>query len=595
MSVNRFDQPVQAQYISQYTPIPFEQLYQMGKEYNARVDNAYKQLNDQINAWSKFRSPSEVDTKRWYQLTDPTEIINQMTSNPDMLKTAQGRRQIQQFINSVPYDQLSMLEQSRDAMLERQKLEQQLSLEGKYNPLWHAVDYTNYDTLNTRIFDDLNLIPYKSEVDLVKPYVDNLKSSYLYTKGGYDYSGVSTDATDEQVKRNWTAIYNTPEAQMHINALIKQGFTPQQAQELFANRVYQAGREFAYKNREANPFSMLWQKYQYSKPQGSEVTQNGPFYLTQSIEATGLQRYLASKANQLTNNPRYAKLYEDSRSSDPVIRNQANEELQKMMNYTPTQLFRDILDKYGTTDSTGRTQLNQYQLEYGVNDIMNNFSTSVQAGPLKELLSSTIDGISTDTQNTPLGKRKIISGGENMNLMSRIVSGIAGFSPKEPEETTGSRNKVLNNLKAGNFTNMILMSNDKVLVVPTIKNGKQTSLMVQQVKVAISDDDVKRLGLTDADMKKAMAREINSSGSYSSTETLSGDYSDGEKKYEKVSSSSTNKPGTKYWELTLGNELPTEGTKAEYLNQAALKLNIGSTGYTPEYPSVQNQAFGFDD
>nr|DAO36334.1 MAG TPA: hypothetical protein [Bacteriophage sp.] len=57
-----------------------------------------------------------------------------------------------------------------------------------------------------------------------------------------------------------------------------------------------------------------------------------------------------------------------------------------------------------------------------------------------------------------------------MNLMSRIIAGIAGFNPKEPETVKSSRNKVLNNLKAGNFTNMILLSNDRILTVPTIKD-----------------------------------------------------------------------------------------------------------------------------
>jgi len=65
-----------------------------------------------------------------------------------------------------------------------------------------------------------------------------------------------------------------------------------------------------------------------------------------------------------------------------------------------------------------------------------------------------------------------------MNLMSRIVSGIAGFNPSEPENAKGSRNKVLNNLKAGNFTNMILLSNGRILTVPSIKDGQPTTLNV---------------------------------------------------------------------------------------------------------------------
>lgn len=598
MAVNRFDKPVESQYISQYVPIPFDQLYKVGKEYNDRVEAAYNTINEQLNKWKEFRSPSAVDTQAFYDLTlkPAQELVNKFAANPDLIKTQAGRAEIQQFINSRPYGELSNLQQSRDAMLQRQKLEQQLSLAGKYNPLWHGMDYTNYDTSTSGIMNDLNLIPYKSEVDLVKPYVDNLKPSYLYSKNGYDYSGVSTDTTDEMVKRNLSSIYNTPEAQMHINALMKQGLTREQANEQFINSIYLAGREFAYENREANAFELLNQRLINSRKnvQGKDQNYNGPFYLTQSIEATGLYNYLNGKQNIITNNDKYASLYEQSKSSDPKVREAANKEINRLVNSTPTELFRSILDSYGTVDKDGRTTLNQVQLNNGVNYILNNFSVPVKGGELQSLLSSTIDGISTDTQDTPLGKRKIITGGQNMNLMSRIVAGIAGFNPKEPETVKSSRNKVLNNLKAGNFTNMILLSNDRVLTVPTMKDGQISSLNVLQVNVAVSDDDIKKLGLTDLDMQKAGARKINISGNQTQTTTLSGDVdSDNEYNYDKTTTSTTKKQDQTYWQLTLGNEIPTEGTSAEYLNQAALKQNISSTAYTQEYPNVQNEAFNF--
>lgn len=594
MAVNRFDKPVESQYISQYVPIPFEQLYRVGKEYNDRVDKAYNTINEQLNKWKEFKSPSAVDTQTFYDLTlkPAQELVDKFAANPDLIKTQAGRAEIQQFINSRPYGELSNLQQSRDAMLQRQKLEQQLSLAGKYNPLWHDMDYTNYNTSASGIMNDLNLVPYKSVVDLVKPYVDNLKPSYLYSKNGYDYSGVSTNTTDEMVKKNLSSIYNTPEAQMHINALMKQGLTREQANEEFINSTYLAGREFAYQNREANPFELINQKLRNS---GNNIqNQNGPFYLTQSIEATGLYNYLNGKRNILTNNQKYANLYEQSRSSDPKVREAANKEINRLANSTPTQLFRYVLDSYGTVDKDGRTTLNQVQLNNGVNAILNNFSIPITGGPLQELLSSTINGISTDTQNTPLGKRKVITGGQNMNLMTRIVAGIAGFDPKEPETVKSSRNKVLNNLKAGNFTNMILLSNDRVLTVPTMKDGQMSSLNVLQVNVAVSDDDIKKLGLTDFDMQKAGAKKINISGNQSQTTTLSGDVSsDNEYNYDKTSTSTTKKQDQTYWQLTLGSEIPTEGTSAEYLNQAALKQNISSTAYTQEYPNVQNEAFNF--
>jgi len=87
-----------------------------------------------------------------------------------------------------------------------------LMQQGKYNPLWHDVDYGNYDTSRQGIYNDLSPLAYKSEVDLVTPYVKPLKSSFIETKGGYDWSGVSEDRIDYELEKNKSAIYNTPEA-----------------------------------------------------------------------------------------------------------------------------------------------------------------------------------------------------------------------------------------------------------------------------------------------------------------------------------------------------------------------------------------------
>ena len=274
MAVNRFSTPVESEYISQYVPIPFEQLYALGKEYNTRLDKAYEQMASHIEKYKDFQSPSAVDTARWNQImqTNVIDRVNALMANPDNLKTQAGRAEIQNIINSMPYGEMNELKQSRDAMLQRQKLEQQLSLAGKFNPYWHGMDYTNYSTDNQGVFNDLNLVPYMSEVELVKPYLDNLEDSYLYSSGMYDYSGVSGETTDAILKANESAIYNTPQAQMHIKALMKQGLSEKDAIDKFTNSIYRAGREFARVKREVNPYSVLEYKKRLEKGKEAEGT-----------------------------------------------------------------------------------------------------------------------------------------------------------------------------------------------------------------------------------------------------------------------------------------------------------------------------------
>lgn len=602
MATNRFDKPIESEYISQYTPIPFEQLYAIGKANNERVDKAYQDLGNQFTKWSEFRSPSAVDTKRWYDLTVGAgqDVVNKLAANPDLIKTAEGRSLIQSFINTRPYNELSQLQQSREGLLQRQKVNQQLMLSGKYNPLWHEVDFTNYNTLDSGVFNDVAPLAYKSEVDLVKPYVDNLKAGYIRSDGSYDYSGVSTDRTDEQIAKNISAIYNTPEAQMHINALVRQGFTPDQARALFTDRIYRAGREFAYEDREANEFAKLEYSNRLKAARTSQnVSNEGPWYLTDSLEYTGLQKFNNARNYYLSNNPNYEKLKSDINSNDPVVREMASKQLRSLADSaTPHNMFRDIMRKY-CTEKNGKLQITNTDIDYAVNDIFNNFGYTVRNSKLNDLLSSTIQGITENEQSTPLGRRKIISGGENLNLMSRVVSEIAGFEAVDP-----NRNKVINALKGGKFNNMILLSNDNMITIPVVKNGQPSTAILQRIKVAISEDDIKNAGLTEDDMKKAGATIQTSKQSISESETsnlsgkTSGERSElGEQIAKKWSSNTTRtvRPGVKYYVLNLSNSVPTSGDdlNAEYLNQQALKLNVTRSVASGLYPDVQNESFGF--
>lgn len=602
MATNRFDKPIESEYISQYTPIPFEQLYAIGKANNERVDKAYQDLGNQFTKWSEFRSPSAVDTKRWYDLTVGAgqDVVNKLAANPDLIKTAEGRSLIQSFINTRPYNELSQLQQSREGLLQRQKVNQQLMLSGKYNPLWHEVDFTNYNTLDSGVFNDVAPLAYKSEVDLVKPYVDNLKAGYIRSDGSYDYSGVSTDRTDEQIAKNISAIYNTPEAQMHINALVRQGFTPDQARALFTDRIYRAGREFAYEDREANEFAKLEYSNRLKAARtGQNVSNEGPWYLTDSLEYTGLQKFNNARNYYLSNNPNYEKLKSDINSNDPVVREMASKQLRSLADSaTPYNMFRDIMRKY-STEKDGKLQITNTDIDYAVNDIFNNFGYTVRNSKLNDLLSSTIQGITENEQSTPLGRRKIISGGENLNLMSRVVSEIAGFEAVDP-----NRNKVINALKGGKFNNMILLNNDNMITIPVVKNGQPSTANLQRIKVAISEDDIKNAGLTEDDMKKAGATIQTSKQSISESETsnlsgkTSGERSElGEQIAKKWSSNTTRtvRPGVKYYVLNLSNSVPTSGDdlNAEYLNQQALKLNVTGSVASGLYPDVQNESFGF--
>lgn len=602
MATNRFDKPIESEYISQYTPIPFEQLYAIGKANNERVDKAYQDLGNQFTKWSEFRSPSAIDTKRWYDLTVGAgqDIVNKLAANPDLIKTAEGRSLIQSFINTRPYNELSQLQQSREGLLQRQKVNQQLMLSGKYNPLWHEVDFTNYNTLDSGVFNDVAPLAYKSEVDLVKPYVDNLKPGFIRQEGAYDWRGVSSERTDQEIANNISAIYNTPEAQKHIQVLIQQGYTPEQANALFANRIYRAGREFAYEDRELNPLSKIGQ-------QTADSVQK-PFRLTESIATTGgdafklgTQAYIANKyrdqINSLTD--QYNKAVE---SNDTLSANIFKEQLRKIYNesnsYTPNKLFNEIFKEYATDG-----KLTNIDLSNATNDILNRFAAPSPIASVNDLLQTTIPGVTSETVTTPLGKYRVIANPRQLDLATDVISEIAGYKHVE-----SGKNKFRDALKNGKLTNVILQQGGNILTLPVNKNGQVQPNSSQVITVAIPQSQLDALGITDADMVISGAKRIyDRSGKVSiSTEIKEGDkrklpfqryLEEGEysSKYNYEGEVSYNVPTEDvYWQIELLNKLPDPQDKlnTEYLDQQAWKLSMTDAFRSELYPSTQQEAYG---
>ena len=615
MATNRFDKPIESEYISQYTPIPFEQLYAIGKANNERVDKAYQDLGNQFTKWSEFRSPSAVDTKRWYDLTVGAgqDVVNKLAANPDLIKTAEGRSLIQSFINTRPYNELSQLQQSREGLLQRQKVNQQLMLSGKYNPLWHEVDFTNYNTLDSGVFNDVAPLAYKSEVDLVKPYVDNLKPGFIRQEGAYDWRGVSSERTDQEIANNISAIYNTPEAQKHIQVLIQQGYTPEQANALFANRIYRAGREFAYEDRELNPLSKIYEEDRLKRARTGQQTAQKPFRLTESIATTGgdafklgTQAYIANKyrdqINSLTD--QYNKAVE---SNDTLSANIFKEQLRKIYNesnsYTPNKLFNEIFKEYATDG-----KLTNIDLSNATNDILNRFAAPSPIASVNDLLQTTIPGVTSETVTTPLGKYRVIPNPKQLDLATDVISEIAGYKHVE-----SGKNKFRDALKNGKLTNVILQQGGNILTLPVNKNGQVQPNSSQVITVAIPQSQLDALGITDADMVISGAKRIyNLQGNT----TFSGEVKD-EKEVKKYKSarrqsdeynpisytSQYNMDGEVsysgptedvYWQIELLNKLPDPQDKlnTEYLDQQAWKLSMTDAFRSELYPSTQQEAYG---
>ena len=586
--MNRFDKPVEGQYVSQYVPIPFEQLYQLGKYYNEEVDKAQQELSASVNKWSEFRSPSAVDTKQWYDATigGAKQIVNDMINNPDLIKTPEGRSRITSYINSRPYDVLSNLQQSKEAMLSRQKANQELALSGKYNPLWHDVNFADYDTTKGGVFRDTAPLAYKSIRDLTEPFVNDLKDEFIATKGGYDYFGVSPERALAQVNSNWSSIYNTPEAQKHIQTLMNQGLTQDEAVGTFRNMINSAAVEYSRVNRDANEFAKINQEYAQRAALANAGKQGGggPFYITQAMDATGKALFGQNARSVLAqNNPEYRKAIEESRSTDPIIANQAKAKISEMdKTINPTTLFRQVFNSYGKKTDKGKVQLTNEDLKLATNDILNNFSYKV-TGKQAKLFEDRISGITDKESSTPFGQRRILNGGEDLTLTTRYIANIAGYNPVD-----AGRNKVEDALKSGKLVNMVVLDNSNIMSIPTADGS---TVNTQNVKVAVPVSTVKNAGLSYGEMMRAGGQYVTNPNYVASS------YTNKKKKGETESETEREqyKGEEGYYIINLSSNLPSTGSglDAEYLNQEALGNIVGQSKSGELYPDVQNTSWGF--
>lgn len=225
MAANMYDQAAQAQFINTYVPINFGELYRIGAAQKQAVDQAAEQFTTQLQKFGEFRSPSRVDTENYYNMTigreDFQNAINQMVSNPDYMKDASNRAQLQSLINSVDYAALSQLKESADYQRMGLQTRAKMKAEGRLKDSWDKSDITNYDTLGTgKIFDDITPVAYMNLNELSTPYFNDLKPGFLGTDYVNGTRYVVTGNNMEDLMAVATAKFNdlidTPQGQKYF-------------------------------------------------------------------------------------------------------------------------------------------------------------------------------------------------------------------------------------------------------------------------------------------------------------------------------------------------------------------------------------------
>lgn len=305
MAANMYDQAAQAQFINTYVPINFGELYRIGAAQKQAVDQAAEQFTTQLQKFGEFRSPSRVDTENYYNMTigreDFQNAINQMVSNPDYMKDASNRAQLQSLINSVDYAALSQLKES--AYYQRMGLQTRAKMkaEGRLKDSWDKSDIANYDTLGTgKIFDDITPVAYMNLNELSTPYFNDLKPGFLGTDYVNGTRYIVTGNNMEDLMAVATAKFNdlidTPQGQKYFEEyLAMNNGDANAAKSQFINAVAQSQIDRTRRPKyDVDPAFIEQLKYSLkAKAAGASNTSNVLPDLSRILATTTVQNNLA--------------------------------------------------------------------------------------------------------------------------------------------------------------------------------------------------------------------------------------------------------------------------------------------------------------
>ena len=559
MAINRFFKPVDYE----YTPIPFQELVTLGKYYADERKQAEKDLADYIKKANEFTSLISKDVDTYNKTAFNPQIkqyIKQAASNPSVMKDMGWRSGLQAAVNAVDYGMLNKLKSSAEAAKTYDTAVKKLAMEGKMPPGWEPDYFDTYSTADSGVFNATPLA-YETTVETIRPYVDNLKQSYLYTQGGYDYFGVDSDTVARQIDTFKSDILSNPINQRKMRQWMNAGATAEEAMNTMLQQAYTAGLEVTHKTREINPFSKINAQVDAAAKKaglsGNGNTPKNAVWFTQSMTADANIKHRKAAEKIVSQKPEYENLREtivtaskpDATKEQKEAGTKAEEQLKKMVEsvkpaealmYTFLTGAGDIAD-----GMTGQQALD------GANTVINEYGAQI-GSKYHDKLNGTIRGVSNKVQNTDVGKTYVVSGATNLMLAPYVIGDMVGYG----FNNQGAISQVNSALQSGKFGELPIVGDGFVMGVPNGNNSNN----YHGVSVAVSEQAVKKAGLDAAIMEAAGASVAYTRKSESTSETEKPRISWDDDDVQYLTTTTTHvRGGEKYYILPTIHTLPSTG------------------------------------
>ena len=156
------------------------------------------------------------------------DLIDQMSSNPDLMKDAGYRAMFYGRLNNLDYAGLSRLKQGARALQQRQENVAKMIANGTYYRNWDQYqDLSNYNTLQQGVLDELAPLQYRSLLDIAAPYVENMKPTFFQgasPNSGYklpytNWMAITPEMRARELDAHLSDIIATPQGQMHLQEI----------------------------------------------------------------------------------------------------------------------------------------------------------------------------------------------------------------------------------------------------------------------------------------------------------------------------------------------------------------------------------------
>lgn len=200
---NRYDEAAPVRYVSQYVPIPFQELVTLGKYYADERKQFEKDVSDTIKKFGEFSSTSDIDVANYRKesIGKFASLLDEAAMNPNVLKDAAWRSKVLSRINDIDYNQLSRYKKSAENFDIRQKAVAELKAKGLYQEWYDDPEYrdlSKWDTKNQGIMNSLAPDKYTTLEELGSTFTKDLKPTF--------YKGKSPNTGQSMPYYNWMAI-----------------------------------------------------------------------------------------------------------------------------------------------------------------------------------------------------------------------------------------------------------------------------------------------------------------------------------------------------------------------------------------------------